>query len=452
MRPQKSPLKKRARTAVKRAPVRRASAGKPKLPTRTRAVAPAGQKVKTRTSTKALASARTRRGQRRAVKRAPRKSPLAIPEILLEGDTAPLTLVSGPGQRYALGPTSPAEHFEAADEPRELPEAYGTQRLFLAARDPQWVYANWDLTLEQQRKFNALSADGHLIVRVFIESPAGQMAAQVHVHPESRHWFVHVGRAATKYVAELGYNQRKGKWVSIAVSNATLTPPEAVAPDEAAEFVTVPAEVPFRRVLELARKSVAGSASLVEAIRQLRAAGHRGLPDVATVVDKEWTPEQERALAGVVNLDQVRRVWIGSLEITELIRRHMARELASQAAARIAPPLGGLGSVSSPYGGDERLRGFWFNVNAELVLCGATEPDAKVTLGGREVKLHPDGTFSCRFALPDGEYPLAAVATSADGAEVRAANLQFVRATQYRGQVGVHPPDRALEPPKPDHA
>ena len=129
----------------------------------------------------------------------------------------------------------------------------------------------------------------------------------------------------------------------------------------------------------------------------------------------------------------------------------MVQELASQAAAQITSPVGGLGSISSPYGGEQPPKGFWLNVNAELILYGATEPDAKVTLGGRPIKLRPDGTFSYRFALPDGKYHLPAVATSADGTDARAADLEFTRATQYHGDVGTHPQDPALTPPKPEH-
>src|SRR5205823_14954280 len=79
----------------------------------------------------------------------PAKQP-AIPPILLEGDaTAPQTGQAGPGQRYALGPTPPQHDFGDAGESGELPESYGTKRLLLAARDPRWLYAHWDLTREQ---------------------------------------------------------------------------------------------------------------------------------------------------------------------------------------------------------------------------------------------------------------------------------------------------------------
>jgi len=84
-------------------------------------------------------------------------------------------------------------------------------------------------------------------------------------------------------------------------------------------------------------------------------------------------------------------------------------------------------------------------VNAELIIYGATEPDAQVTIGGRVIKLRPDGTFSFRFALPDGEYELPAVAVSADKTDGRAAELKFSRSTEYRGDVGAHPQDPSLQ-------
>jgi len=108
-------------------------------------------------------------------------------------------------------------------------------------------------------------------------------------------------------------------------------------------------------------------------------------------------------------------------------------------------------SFSSPLGGMEQRKGFWFNVNAELIIYGATEPSATVSIGGRQIRLRPDGSFSYRFALPDGHYDLPAVATSADGTDSREAGLKFARDTEYRGDVGQHPQDSALKPPKAEH-
>ncbi len=453
--------------------------------------------------------------------RVPRKFNLEIPPILLEGDTSPPPPVSGPGQRYALGPTPPAEHFDKSEHLGELPEAYGTKQLFLAARDPHSLYAHWDLTSAQQSEYNRRSSDGHLILRIYRDAPGGEPVAQVRVQPESRHWFVQVGRGGTAYFAQLGYHGRDGRWTLISTSEATMTPPERASTDTSVKFATLPQEVPLPTLVELSatlsspevpqqtETAVASTATspsakrvgaeiarqdepaaapvsqsadsvnalatpvasripLVAAIQQLHAAGRLELPPAPDFVTREWTREQESTLAQIVSTDRTCQVRAGSLEIAEMVRhelvaettalevagivRHkVVEEMASLAAAQISPAVSAQGGISSPVGGQPQPKGFWFNINAELVIYGATEPDATVTIAGRQIKLRPDGTFSYRFALPDGDFTLPAAAISLAGSELRWANLQFVRNTQYSGDVGAHPQDPALKPPKPEN-
>jgi hypothetical protein len=371
-----------------------------------------------------------------------RKKPEA-PAILLEGDQPAPPPISGPGEKYSLGPVPPSQKFPTAET--ELPESYGTKKLFLTARDPHWLYAHWDLTREQQLKLNAQSSDGHLVLRIYAHKIEGHPTYEIHVHPESRHWFTHVERAGNSYVAELGYYSALGKWMRISTSSGTMTPPDAVSSDTDTDFATIPFEFPFAKLLELIKTALCENLPLAQALEELRRHGYPDLPRVtasaAVPLPAKWTPQQEQALAKIINIDAVRRVWMGSLEITELIRRKLAHEISSL----------GVSSLSSPFGGMEKSKGFWFNVNAELIIYGATEPDAKVTLGGHEIKLRSDGTFSFRFSLPDGKYDLPAVAVSADGDDARAANLKFSRETEYLGDVGAHPQDPALKPPLPEN-
>lgn len=417
------------------------------------------------------------------VKRASRPAPLRIPPILLEGDKPSALSVSGPGERYALGPTAPVEKLQTEGE---LPASYGTGEILLTARDPHWLYTHWDLSDDQQRHYNAYSRDGHLIVRVYIDAPSrNKPAAEVHVHPESRHWFLHVAQANTRYVVQLGYYSAADKWTVISTSSATLTPPDAVSPETTAEFATIPFDVPMEKLLSLVKEAVQESAPLARALEELRVEGHPGLPQMpppqpeahaprqshppakqpaaangkarrAPWKPSAWTPAQERALAQVISMDHVRRVWMGSLEITELIRRQVLYEFQLAAAGEL-----GVGAPTSPAGpiagavtGISSLgaraaqplpgKGSWFNVNAELIVYGATEPDATVTIGGRKIKLRPDGSFSYRFALPDGNYEMPVVAISADQTDGRAAEMKFSRGTEYRGHVGAHPQDPSL--------
>jgi hypothetical protein len=335
-------------------------------------------------------------------------------------------------------------------ETADLPEAYGTQRLLVTARDPHWLYAHWDLTREQLKRYNSRSVDRHLVLRIYRNELAGEPHREIHVHPESRNWFAHVGQGGTRFVAELGYYRPNEQWVSIAVSGVTVTPPDTMSDDLSVWFETLPVDLRFEQILRLVKAAVSANVPLMEAIQQLRATGFAGLPDARSLGSGSWTPEQERALAEVVSMDAVRRIWMGSLEITELIRRQFLAELSSQAVAQLGQMgswSAGVSSFSSPYGGVERKKGFWFNVNAELIVYGATEADATVTIGERKIKLRPDGSFSYRFSLPDGQYELPAVATSADGTDRRSAELKFSRGTQYRGDVQAHPQDPALKPP-----
>lgn len=383
----------------------------------------------------------------------PKRTPLKIPSILLEGDAPSNVPVGGPGERYALGPGALQGKFPPG-EVGELPEAYGTQRLLLTARDPHWIYAHWDLTREQLKEYNAESVDGHLVLRVYENVFGGEPVSQVHVHPESRNWFVHVGMGGTRYVAELGFYGKGGLWRTVSRSTATLTPPDSLSEDTSVRFATIPVDIPFEQLVAIVRQSVRDNVPLAEALLQLRAQGFKNLPGPEDLRSAEWTPAQESALAQVVTMDSVRRVWMGSLEITELIRRQLSQEISSMGAAQFSVPTspgGAVTSVSSPFGGGERPKGFWFNVNAELIIYGATESNASVTIGGRNIKLRPDGSFSFRFVLPDGEYALPVIATSADGDDSRAAELQFERSTRFRGKVDPHPQDPALKPPVATH-
>ena len=65
------------------------------------------------------------------------------------------------------------------------------------------------------------------------------------------------------------------------------------------------------------------------------------------------------------------------------------------------------------------IRGFWCRINTDLIIHGATEPKASVTIQGQPVAVRKDGTFSLRLALPEGAQTMKIEVTSADGRERR---------------------------------
>ncbi|HMP82566.1 MAG TPA: DUF4912 domain-containing protein [Verrucomicrobiota bacterium] len=460
-----------SRTTVKR---RRAVASKssPKSATRSKRVAkPArttasvARSPKTRRTSKPAAVRKKRTVIRSKTPLRPRKTfvrrnpALKLPPILLEGDHPEMPQISGPGIKYALGPTAPAHHFD--NETAELPATYGTKRLSLIPRDPHWFHAHWDLPRTQQARYNKLSADRHLVLRVYADEAKGAPVSENHVHPESRHWFAHVEQAGANYIAELGYyRQRADKrtWTRVAISQPTSTPPEHASSDASFSQATIPAEIPLPKLAAMTAKAVAGRRlPLAKALEYIKSHGGPNFPAFGTTVESPsvWTRSQRDAMAEYTGTGQALLDAASSVNITELIRSKIEGVLGVVQPPAGLPTSPGAVSIpsspSSPFGGlPPAQRSFWFNINAELVVYGATEPDANVTVGGRPVKLRPDGTFSFRFSLPDGQYELPVVAVSADGTEGCGAELKFSRSTELRGDVGVHPQDAALKPPSPE--
>lgn len=355
------------------------------------------------------------------------------------------TAVAGPGEKFALGPETPAAHFAA--EAAHLPEAYGTGRLYVTPRDPHWLYAHWDITPQQQFRHNARSVDRHLILRIHEGEVRGRPVAEIHVHPESRHWFAHVERTETVYVTELGYYQTGRRWKSLATSAPTNTPADHISADATVEFATIPQELSFETMLALLQEGAQEKLPLARAIEQLRGSRLSALNPPTEMF--EWTPEQEAALAEFIARDQAARGGSNSHEISALLGRPIEGDISTTWPSEFDLPsfFGGAG-VSSPFGGGPAGgNDFWFQVNAELILYGATEPDAKVSIGGKQIVLRPDGSFSFRFTFPDGEYELPIVAVSADDTDARAAELLLTRTTEMRGHVAAAPHDPALRPP-----
>ena len=319
-------------------------------------------------------------------------------------------------EQPALGPTPPV--VARVPESGSLPEAYGTGKLTLLARDPHWLYAYWDLTQQQQRQYNALSTNRHLVLRVQPGTMAGHASTEIHVHPESRSWFIHVEGAAKSYSAELGYYPASQQWVTVAASAPATTPPDTISLDRTLRFATIPPEAPMRE----------------QAVPTRLPAGIELPPPEAP---------QQPVLAELIQRLQAQQRPAGSAEIPELLRGPVRGAVPAASLALAAPASAPTQSISSPVGGEAKSpKGFWLNVNSELVLYGGTEPDATLTIGGKPIALRPDGTFSFRFALPDGTYELTVAAHSSQG-DSRHTQLTFTRRTEHQGEVGAAAQDPA---------
>jgi hypothetical protein len=127
------------------------------------------------------------------------------------------------------------------DEQYSLPQRYGTDRLVLMARDPQWVYAYWEMTHERYRqameKHVAEWGLSRPALRLYDVTPglSGGDHLDVVVGENAGDWYIHVDRPRHTLVAELG-RLYPGGFVPLLRSNPVTLPPRDYSMEAALEW------------------------------------------------------------------------------------------------------------------------------------------------------------------------------------------------------------------------
>lgn len=337
-------------------------------------------------------------------------SRVRIPPVLLEGDTP-----GTPSALRQLAPSEPASRpVDDARTIKTLPEAYGTQRLKLTPRDPHWIHAHWDFTRQQLAAASGMSAEGELVLRVYERDTRGPLVSETRVAPGAVRWLVHAPRAAASYAAELGFYDARHQWSALAGADPVRTPPASPSADRGFEVATwTPGGQLQRHGTPTALKSP------------------ERLPETGSPVSDEGFQSVGLALPG-------------SFAQAGVFPEAPSPPPSSPGVSGWSSA-GPVSSLSSPLEAAPQ-RTFRLEVNAEVVLYGATEPNATLRLGHRIIPLNADGTFRLRFALPDGVHEVRLSATAAGTGEERSANLHIQRHTDATGNVGSAPTEPGLRP------
>lgn len=344
-------------------------------------------------------------------------------------------------------PIVPAEKSKPAYEDLgRLPEAYGTRRLFLVARDPYILFAYWDLSPDQYKEAAGRAHDGKIFLEVYVDG--GDRVAQIHVWESHKNWYLQLNRPSTSFFAQLGYYRQDGRFEVLARSASVITPRDTLSPNVEAKFVTIPIVLPFTDLFNLVKSQILPGEELADALHRLQQTNFK-MPFAAVPQPRELTTEESNELLSYLADEEVVKRLVGSFEISEILRRRFELLSSSEVTSRgewggmrVGQFISGVSSwssftsVTSPFGASfGKERGFHMHVNAELIIYGGTEPNARLRVDGQDVKLSPDGTFHYHFVFPDGGYHIPIEATSADGVETRGAMLSFLRATETSGDV-----------------
>jgi hypothetical protein len=261
--------------------------------------------------------------------------------------------------------------------PRALDHAFIKDRIVAVVRDPYWLQVQWELSRSTYARAQAaLGQEWHTarpILRLMdVTSEDTTSASERHIrdieiHGGVNNWYIDVATPPRAFRVDVGYLSRRGKFFVLARSNVVNTPKAGVS----------------------------------------------------DMLDENWSNVQDRLQRSVGHqngsaapaADDLMELFEGTL------RRPMHSSLSLQSL--------GTGALTSLLSRD-----FHFEIDAELIVYGATEPNAKVTLQGEPVQLRPDGTFTVRFSLPDSRQIIPAVAASPDGVEERTIVLAVERNTK----------------------
>ncbi len=315
-------------------------------------------------------------------------------------------LAADPSQTEGNSPLKDAAEADITPATTGLKENSTTRVVFLP-RDPQWAYVFWEIS-EADRKRALAQGANRLCLRLadVTGSQNGtanrQTLQEVAVDSHSTEWYLPIPLCDRDYRVELGY-RFGNSWMSLAFSSVAHVP--ALHPSEQ----ILDQFVPFSLDATPMAAAEASIETLTADPSELSNSGlHERLYQSATTHFRTGT----------------RRV--GSEEFQE----HSFGNSPQKGLSDSGIGLWASGRNESGLGGvAPRQRAFWLVADAELIVYGATDPSARLTIGNEDVPLSKDGTFRIQVPFRDGEQVYAMEATAADGEQKRSITLNFERTT-----------------------
>ncbi|WP_421654828.1 DUF4912 domain-containing protein [Leptothermofonsia sp. ETS-13] len=310
----------------------------------------------------------------------------------------------------------------------DLPDGYGESRIVLMPRDPQWAYAYWDTPNEHKEEVRRQGGQ-KLALRIYdvtdidLSYQAPHSLQQYDCDEMARDWYVPIPVSDRDYIAEIGYLTADGRWLMLARSSPCRIPP--VFPSDWYEdhFATIDWNEDLRGKT---------FATLIPPGRRV-ATGNPIYDQIFGMAESAEAMRVAGSLFG--SMQHVPGSVFGSMQMASGAAISSYVFSSGVGVVPGVPTLSGLTmsgvgfSASMP---PIRARKFWLVADAELIIYGATEPDATVTIAGRPIQLNPDGTFRFQMSFQDGllDFPIMAVA--ADGEQNRSIHMKFVRETPFR--------------------
>jgi len=277
-------------------------------------------------------------------------------------------------------------------------EVVNTKVVFLP-RDPEWAYVFWQISESDREKAQSLGAS-KLCLRLYDAMGAGDgilnqgTLREINVDSYSTEWYLPIPLADRDYKVELGYKYGF-KWMSLAFSSVSHVPGSHPSEQILDKFVPFNLETP-------------SSSDFTSTIQSPQGKETNGL--------------HERLYQAATNFPTRRQV--GSEEFMEDMNSTDSNSNITDSG--VGKWSSGLSESGS---GIVKKRSFWLVADAELIVYGATDPSAKLTIGNEEIPLAADGTFRLQVPFRDGSQQYEIKAVDISGDQEKSITMKFDRAT-----------------------
>ncbi|MCS7151536.1 MAG: DUF4912 domain-containing protein [Endomicrobia bacterium] len=275
---------------------------------------------------------------------------------------------------------------EFTPEITDLPRSYGDTKIVLLPRDPWWCFAYWEIGEKTMQEIRSIYGENlKFILRMYdvtnVDNFNGHNANKyfdIVVNVSANNWYINLPETNRSWCVDLGIITPDGKFVMIVRSNIVIMPRFGVSALTDEQWAVLQRE--FERLLELSGVQMIGKGSF----------------DIAKLMRERW-----EELMAISQMPQ----FISSGFVSSFARREQQEVVPKE---------------------------FFLKADTELIVYGQTLPDAKLFINGDEFKLTPDGRFSLRLSLPDGEKVIPIKAVSSDGTVKREIIFVVTRSSEQK--------------------
>jgi hypothetical protein len=253
-------------------------------------------------------------------------------------------------------------------------------QLALTVRGPFWLHAFWQLSSRTIERIKV--SMGHFwytatpILRIYRIEPDAvsldrrKLFREIKIHGGVRHWYIDVTDPPSMYQAELGYLSKEKKFHLLVSSNTVETPPRQIVDD-------------------------------------------------LDKLDDNWR-EIDENLARIYKLSSND---VNNADLKRVFEKQLNRPMSQPLISRYK-------STRQKNISEKTIRNFQFNIDADIIIHGKTDPSVQLTVKNEPITINSDGTFSVRFSIPEKRHVFPIEAESNDGVEIQRVILTMERNTR----------------------